>query len=174
MVLTLNNMYGGLLMTISISFKDMQQRVKEETSHFAIRQRDVKGDSLFEDYVLDEGDETRFGTLFYSAQAELETYVCAYTKRLPVDDRMINTSIENKKDYVLQLLMPRNFNHPLARSTGLKIERFIENHIIYEWLETKNTQAAQVYALKAQTLESGINADLNKRCGGIVRPNVYY
>ncbi|MDR1222365.1 MAG: hypothetical protein LBL07_05745 [Tannerella sp.] len=159
----------GMIITIIIGFKEMQQRIKEESSHFALRKRDAEGNSLFEEYVLDEGHETRFRSLFYSAQGELEEYLSAYLKNLPAVSGLLETARSGGEDRIIQLPMPRSFNESLARPTGIKIEDFTEAYIMYRWLEMKDEPAAAKYLATAEKLKSEINANLNKRSQSIER-----
>lgn len=159
----------GVLITTVIAFKEMQQRIKEESSHFAVRKRDSEGNSLFGEYVLDEGCETRFRSLFYSAQGELAEYLSAYLKNLPAVSELLETDQSGGEDWIIRLPMPGTFNESLARPTGIKIEDFAEAYIMYRWLEMKDEPAAAKYLATAEKLKSEINANLNKRSRSIER-----
>lgn len=155
-----------------IPFGEMQRRVTEESSHFAVRQRDKEGSSLFEEFVLDEGYETKFRSYFYFAQGELTGYLSAYL--VPAAPDVVETDRAGGEDWVIQLLMPRAFNEALARAVGFKIEEFVEGYIMRRWLETKAPEAAAVYMAASDRLKAEICADLNKRSCGVVRPNGYW
>jgi hypothetical protein len=174
MVLNIYKGAEGIIITIVIPFKEMQQRTLEESSHYAARQRDKDGKSLFEEFVLDEGYETKFRSYFYSAQGELTEYLSAYLKNMPVVPELIDTGKAGKEDWVIQLPMPLTFNEALARPVGFKIEDFVENYIMYRWLETKSPEAAATYMITSDKLKSEINANLNKRSCSVERPNVYW
>ncbi|MDR2917854.1 MAG: hypothetical protein LBV72_00605 [Tannerella sp.] len=174
MILTIYKSIERVIITIVIGFSEMQQRVKEESSHFAVRARDKEGDSLFEEFVLDEGYETKFRSYFYSAQGELIEYISAYLKNMPTESELIETDKAGDEDWVIQLPMPHSFNESLAKPVGIKIEDFVETYIMYKWLEMKDENAASKYLATAEKLKSEINANLNKRYGGIERPNRYW
>jgi hypothetical protein len=174
MMLTVYRTGRGTVITVVVAFKEMQQRVVEESSHFALRQRDGEGGSLFDGFVLDEGYETKFRSYFYAAQGELTEYLAAYLAPASDELELIETGKVGDEDWVVQLCMPRAFNDALAKPVGLKIEDFVENYILYRWLETKQQEAAAVYMAAADKLKREINADLNKRSGGIERPGGYW
>jgi hypothetical protein len=159
----------------------MQQRVVDESSHFALRQHSREGAPLFEAFTLDEGYETRFRSYFYAAQGELTAYMSAYlmlpspeTIELVETGEASDAPDISEEDWIIRLRMPRAFDGRLAKPAGFKIEDFVENFIMYRWLETKAPEAAAVYGATADKLKTEINADLNKRLGGIVRPGCYW
>jgi hypothetical protein len=174
MVLNVYKGTAGFVITIVIPFREMQERVLEESSHFAARQRDREGNVLFEEFVFDEGYETKFRSYFYSAQGELTEYLSAYLKFMPTASELIETDKAGREDWVMQLLMPCAFNEALAGPVGFKIEDFVENYIMYRWLETKSPEAATVYMATSNKLKSEINANLNKRSCSVERPNGYW
>jgi len=166
-----------VILTIVIRFTDMQRRVKEESSHLAIRTRDKEGTSLFDEFVLDEGYETKFRSYFYSAQGELSQYLSAYTKDVPVSSSYLDTSAVNSvssEDWKVILPMPSNFNEAVSKSIGFKIEDFFENYIMWLWLSTKDAYRAEVYLTLSQKLAEEIKNLLNRRSENITRPNCYW
>lgn len=165
----------GTVVTVVISFEEMQRRVTEESSHFAVRQRDGDGSSLFEEFVLDEGYETKFRSYFYFAQGELTGYLSAYLAPA-AEPELVETERAGSEDWVIQLLMPRSFQKPMAKAVGVKIEEFVESYIMYRWLETKVSaaSAAATYMATSDKLKAEICAGLNRRSCGIVRPNGYW
>jgi hypothetical protein len=170
-VLKLSN---HLIVTVVIGFKEMQQKVNEESALLAIRQRDDKGNTFFDDFVMDEAYETKLRSYFYSAQHELSDALCAYTKYIPEVSTNLNTTKAGDEDYVVQLYMPPNFNESLAKGVAIKMEDFVESYIMYRWLETKLPDRAGVYLERCGGLKSDINGNLNKRAGSIRRGNGYY
>ena len=166
-----------VILTIVIGFTDMQRRIKEESSHLAIRMRDKEGASLFEEYVLDEGYETKFRSYFYSVQGELSKYLSAYTKDVPVSSLYLDTSATSAglpADWTVILPMPSNFNEAVSQSIGLKMEDFFENYIMFLWLSTKDTSRAETYLTLSRKLAEEIRNLLNRRSENITRPNCYW
>ena len=165
-----------VILTIVIGFTDMQRRVKEESSHLAIRMRDKEGTSLFEEFVLDEGYETKFRSYFYSAQGELSQYLSAYTKDMPVSSSYLDTSAASvsSEDWKVILPMPATFNESVSQSIGLKIEDFFENYIMWLWLSTKDAGRAEIYLTLSRKLAEEIKNLLNRRSENITRPNCYW
>ena len=161
-----------VIITIVVSFREMQQKIKEESSHFAIRQKDKEGKSLFEEFVLDEGYETKFRSYFSSAQGELTEYLSAYLKNMPATSEVFDTAVDD--DWVVQLPMPASFNESLSRAIAIKIENFIESYIMYLWLATKDMEKAEVYLAQSMKFKEAINSNLNKRSGSITRPTGYW
>jgi hypothetical protein len=174
MLLNVYKTREGVVVTIVIGFGEMQQRVKEVSSHFAVRQRDKDGDSLFEEFVLDEGYETRFRSLFYSAQGELTEYLSGYLKNVPAVSEVVETNKAGDEDWVIQLPMPYSFNESLSKAVGFKVEDFAESYIMYRWLEDKSPETAAGYLSVADKLKTEINANLNKRSCALERPMRYW
>ena len=163
-----------MILTYIVSFSEMQQKVKEETSHIAVREVDKDGNSLFESFVFDEGYETLFRDYFFGAIGEISEKLAAYTKELPVESLLIETSRAGGEDFIAQLIMPDNFNHVFAKPVGVNIEAFFKAYIVYRWLEDKLPEKAEPYGVRYDDLGSRINADLNKRSNGIRRGNRYW
>ncbi len=163
-----------VIITIVIGYKDMQQRVLDESSQVAVRELDNEGVSHPDMFVLDEGNESRFRSYFYSAQGDLEEYLSAYTKNMPAVSDYIETNKADVNDCIIRLPMPHGFNESLSKAIGFKIEDFVEAYIMYKWLEMKLPNKAGGYLSVSDKLKREINANLNKRSGSIERPNVYY
>ena len=163
-----------VILTVVVGFTDMQRRVKEESSHLAVRSRDKDGTSLFDEFVLDEGYETKFRSYFYSAQGELSEYLSAYTNDIPLSSSYLDTSSVSSEDYIVQLPMPATFNEALSRAIGLKIEDFFEAYIMWLWLSTKDASRGEVYLATSTKLKDDIKNLLNRRSVNLVRPNCYW
>jgi hypothetical protein len=174
MEVTVNNTGGGVIVTVVVFFREMQQRVKEESSQLAFRRQDRDGNPLFESLVMDEGYESRFRLLFYAARGELSRYVSAYTKCMRTVGGIIETGKERGEDYVLQLVMPADFNVSTAEGVGVNVGEFMESYILYRWLDGKLQDEADGYMARADKLKKDINADLNRRAGAIERPGGFW
>ena len=165
-----------VILSITIGFKDTQRRILEESSHVGKIMRDKDGQSLLEDFVLDEAYETTFRSYFYSAQAELTEYLSAYTKDMPTTSEYIDTSASDTlvEDWNITLPMPSNFNESLSRAIGIKIEDFVTNYIMWLWLSTKDSSRTEIYLATATKLKEDITNLLNRRSVNLTRPNRYW
>ena len=162
------------VITVIVGFSGMQQRVKEESSQMAIRTRDKDDNSMFEELVLDEGYETKFRSLFFSAQGEITEYLSAYLKEIPSTSSFTDTDMAGEEDMIFQLTMPDNFNNSLATAIGIKVEDFVEAFIMQRWLATKDASRAEFYYALAEKLKTEISLSLNKRHHNFVRPHEYW
>jgi hypothetical protein len=163
------------LITVTVSFRELQQRVKEETSHVAARQTDKEGRSLYETLVFPASYETLFRGYFNAATAGLADSLAAYTKLMPAatdcDDLSDNELYE---DYIVQLPMPDNFNHSYAKPMGVYMADYVLNYVVARWFETKIPDVAQAYAQRYMALGEDIRRCLNRRVAPMVRAIGYW
>ena len=175
MILNVYKTSRRVIITILVSFVEMQRRVKEETSHIALRAKDKEGNPLYEDYVLDEAYETKFRTLFKTAQGEITLNLSAYLNNVPSEPEIEDTSESvDGDDFILLLPMPPSYSHSLSNSLGVKIDDYFESYIMYSWLLSKDSQMAEIYFARSEKLKSEINTVVNIRSQGVKRPNRYW
>lgn len=174
----INTLKGDLNMLITgvVTFKEMQQLVKEETSNIAVREFDKDGDSMFESLVFDEAYESLFRTYFQTAQSSLMEYISGYAKDKPFPSYIFETGRSKLKadDYVLYLSMPCSFPDSMAKSVCINIEVYLKSWIIYEWYKTKLPEKANIFLMECERLGRLIRGQLNERSSLITRPNVYW
>lgn len=163
------------LITVVTPFRELQQRVKEETSHVAARQADKEGRSLYETFVFLSSYEALFRNYFNAATANLAESLAAYTKMMPpTPDYDDLSDRELYEDYIVQLPMPDNFNHSYAKPLGSYISDYVLNYVAARWFETKIPAVAQLYAQRYMALGDDIKRCLNMRIEPIERAIGYW
>ena len=163
------------LLTYTIGYEEMRRKVKEETSHLAIRQADDKGRSLFETLVFHEGYDTLFRSYFNSATASIADCFATYTKYLPASaDEDDMSDRELYEDYIVQLPMPPNWNHSYAKGLETDTSDYLMNYILARWLESKLPPVSQLYEAKMREAGAKIKNKLNRRIVLTTRPSGYF
>ena len=93
--------------TFEITYDAVQRSVKQETSQYAIRATDDKGDSLFESLVMDEAYDEKCRELFHDAKACVLSAMSAYTRDIPVAPGYTDeTDRDYNIDFIQTLDMP--------------------------------------------------------------------
>jgi hypothetical protein len=175
MEITVMEMGDHVVLTLTEGFKEMQERVKEESSQLAVRQRDGNGNTFFDELALDEAYETKLRAYWYQAQGEIEDCLSAYTKFLPGMSVSMDTTEAGADDnYVVQLIVPSGFHESKWKSVGFKVEEFMEAYIMYRWLETKLPGQSALYYERMTRLKPSIGGNLNMRANSIRRRGSWF
>jgi hypothetical protein len=163
------------MITVTVPFREMQQRVKEETSHVAARQADSEGRSLYETFVFLASYGSLFRGYFNSATAELASSLATYTKYMPSSADYDDLSDDELyEDYIVQLPMPDNFNHSYAKAICAQMSEYVLNYVVCRWFETKLPSIAPLYAQRYMALGGEIKRSLNRRITPVERPAGYF
>lgn len=146
------------------SHDNIFQGVKQESSHLAIRRNDNDGNQLFEKIVFDEAYLIKFRELFFDAQAEVTPALSAYMKDVPVGPHSLETQdFSTNRDYIIHLIMPRNYLQVMTKPVDIKIKQFLIAYIMYRWLETKLSDEAEMYLERAYKVLDDAKRMLDRR-----------
>ena len=159
------------ILDIWISAKEIQKRVKHETTDLAKGRTNQQGQSLFDNLVMDEDQSLLFRTYFREACAMAHDKCAAYTKSSPALNGEDDADITHlDEDFYIILSMPETF--PIAVSS--LIDQAIYNHlitfVIYRWLETKLSNEAQLFRLRSEQNLSELSSRLERRTTLLQRP----
>jgi hypothetical protein len=164
------------------SHDDILQDVKQESSHLALRKRDMEGFSddkegtnYFGLIVFDEAYLGKFRELFFDAQAEVTAAVSGHTKEVPCPPGFLELhNFRKDRDYILKLAMPDDFNKHLVKPVDIMIRQFIVAYIMYRWLETKLLEEAVVYRGRADEVKEAIKKLLDTSTRPVRRWHGYW
>lgn len=161
--------------TFEITYDAVQRSVKQETSQYAIRATDDKGDSLFESLVMDEAYDEKCRELFHDAKARVLSAMSAYTRDIPVAPGYTDeTDRDYNIDFIQTLDMPENWNWQLLDSVNAAVKEFFVSYISYRWFETKRPEDSEVYNRRSVTALESVMGLLNKRVRPLRRPHFWY
>jgi hypothetical protein len=128
--------------------------VKNESSQLAARSFDKDGKPLFDKLVFDEAYMINFRRLFLNAQSEIMLLLPDRLIKTPSDDWFDENNFNDDKDFVFFFLV--NSNTHLFKMLDIKIQEYIDNSIMYQWLQTKHPDIAVVYAQNMVQLKDDI------------------
>lgn len=163
------------LVTFEITYDAIQRAVKQETSHYGIRQTDSKGDALFEQLVMDEAYDEKCRELFHDAKARILVVMAPYTRDIPVAAGYVDeTDRDYNIDFIQTLDMPDDWNWQLLDAVNATLKEFFVAYITARWYETKNHQAAALLGQRAGAAVQSLQSTLNSRVRFRRRPHRWF
>lgn len=148
-------------------YNQVRIKVERETSEVAKKQFDKEGNSLFEEYVMDEQYEDLLAAYMQQAGAIVRDMLSAYLISIPenYDDNDID-----KDNVVYYCAFPHTFVR--ANITGIdeSIYEYLVCEICRKWYISMLPNVSAVYQVRAETALRDIKHRLNMRVKPITRP----
>lgn len=163
------------ILTFIFTHDAVFKAVKQDSSLMAARKVDDGGSPLFDNLVFDEAYLIKFRELFFNAQGQITPSFSAYLKEIPAEIEYFERGDFSKdRDFILQVLMPCNFNMHMKRPLEDYIFNFLKDWIMYQWLETKDPATAAVYLEKTEKEKSDIKRCLSMRTKPVRRSGSWF
>lgn len=130
------------------------KEVKNESSLMSARIKDKDGKSLFDTLVFDEAYMIMFRSLFLDAQSDITLMLPDRLIATPSDSWFDENNFKDDKDFVFFFL--KDSSTHLFKTLDVKIQVYMINHIMFNWLKTKYPEMAVVYLQNMTGLKDDI------------------